>query len=408
MPTKSRNRNKRAQANRRDSSKRIKRKAGVPERGVPGGIGRTSPIPAPARTACSNLLNPVTKELSAFHVNDPRVFFDEYSHRADTMLGDMRDWLPELYACLKNHPKFEDKKDWKKLPSVNELAEYLFEKVDKLSESGWMFGKNRNGELQLTFFNYLTKYEGCCTMPLEWLELLEKDNEELAELCLCLIAKVSSAWGLDVIFTQWTDMIVSGHLDSFLDLERCGEDEYDTPLVNWYHAYRKGGHVYNFWKDLPRMRNRFSKENLINYIRGFKYESKLELAIYDWLDAGITVLENPSSIGKYINPSEREYNDGEPLSALDIYAFHWSFIDPVYRRSEEWMDDQVNHFGIEAPIVSKICSNTGYKSEGSEDHIAMLDTFMDKGRKMYFDYFHHKLEKHHEEQRQQLLIEVIV
>lgn len=387
MPGTRTNRLKRAQQNRKNPGKGKQPERGLSQRNVSGGIGRTSSSTAPGLVAGSYFLNPKLKDVSPLELNAEDLFRPEFNSGEDRMpLGDVSVWVPALYNCLKQIPSFKDDAEWVEMPSVHDVARYLIKKVKTAcpKDFQWVFARDRNDQLILTYYVSLGQYDNGNCLCVEWIQKFETEDPKLAKLALEMISKVAVTWCMDIIHTEYIDQIAH---DPSWNIDE-NDDEFPM-LVQQCMRYIDKGDIAQFADRVRRIGKNVSLPDLRSRTKKLNPKSHKEKLFKDWMLSGIAVLENPATIGQYM-PPDFIYDEFEipPITINEMFSIHWSIHDPVFKNADSLINQLSQETGIIPPIVS---FQYGEKKAGSEkfrkEQVELLATFMRLGRKFYFDYY---------------------
>ncbi len=376
--------NKRSRSHRKSVSQGIQHKKGLPKHGIQRRAGGKPSGSDSSRIASTCFLN---KELKAV---SPFVAFSS---------NDLVEILPIVYKCLKQCPDFKDDKEWKTLPTLTELADYLIQSIREVTPSGfdWMIKQNEGctSPLYIAYYKHADVKDDYFGMPLEWLsELKAKDYHSYTLVC-CVIAFISNESGAEVVETRFDEVFIYDR--SFQD---NGEEE-ETEL-NFIDAekYKKGGVAYELRQEILTYFELHSKEHLINLITALPNKgSKLQKLVREWLQLAIPIIQNPPSLDAYVLNLENEY-DGDYLSIKDSICFPYSFLDQVFINSEAFRNDCYSNTGYIEPVQWGAFLETRHVTPAEVEPLKNLQLFMKQGRHIYFSLFASKLEKQYDKRRE--------
>ncbi len=397
MQTKQRGRSSQTRRNRPNNSKGGNVKKAIPKHGIPVRKRGAKTSNGPTGNNFSHFLNPDFKSLSIFHIDDGSVFDNGKYDPANLPAA-----LEYLYKCLKQIKEFKDDKEWKEIPSIAELADYLFSETNRLfkfSEMAegcryrsevtgfWAFDYDENNKLRLRTYKYRYDLEGSYAMPLIWIPELKNYSEGLYDLAMDILSAVAQSWRLDVITNSFNDQIIDDP-----DAHTCG-DETDEELLRDIKNYQEDGPAYEMEQEMKRRRFKNNLTELYKRVDAFKFKGMFELEIIAWLDLGVKCLENACSIGLFCpTPDDIEdvYNDGDPVDADDMYSFVWCFHDHVFEHADSIINDFAGNCGVIPPIIRTEHFPNKQPKQAGNDNLQKLKDFLEFGRSVYFDHF----EKH--------------
>jgi hypothetical protein len=338
------------------------------------------------------------REISPFKVNSQNLFTNEYNEDETKLIGPMERWIPSLYKCLMNHPGFNRKKQWNEMPTLPVLAEFLVSEVARLADGfGWVIRRNLSDTdgVCIEYFRH-TNYDGAWTLSLEWLLRIEKQNPKLGFMAIVMTAKVARAWGLDVVHTEYNDLVIQ---DPAAHVHNGFDDVSDARLFRDLKAYEDNGAAVKMKARMESLARRTSNETLFRQLAKFRPKNACEKGILEWLKKGIVVLQDPGNIGGYVfEPLDYDSDEnGAPLTARDIFSIHWSFHDAIYEITESYMNDTAQNCGIVPATVSSCYSEyRGNPLEFTKEKIDKLATFIRLGRWVYFKWYNEFFQKMNE------------
>jgi hypothetical protein len=205
-------RNKRTRGNRKNPLQGIQHKKGLLEHGLSGRVGGQSSFSNSGGVASACFLN---KELT------PKSHFINYDQDKLVKV------LPSIYECLKQSPAFKDDKDWKTLPSLIELADYLIKSIAEVVPTGykWMVkGESMfNDDLKIFYAKDTNVSDDYLGLPLEWLPQIKEKNYSLYSLICNVISFIYERCEVELIFTQYDEYFIydAGTRESGDENEDC-------------------------------------------------------------------------------------------------------------------------------------------------------------------------------------------
>lgn len=387
MPATRTHRPKPLQGNRAYTAQRRQLQKGLHPSRVPGRSRRGRAADGPATAAQANFLNPKVGPLKVCVARPGSLFdFDAYPQEHVHFI------IVNLYKTLKHTPGFVDDKVWLDRPNLVELADYLIEQAHNLHPDGFDYEFNEEKKLRFSTMRSPGDLSDTHCLPLEWIPCVEqKVRPELFQLLMCVLAKIARAWHLDVMYNGYNDTIIDCPEEHFQ-----GEDDVDSELMRDVLKYKKGGVAHAFHGQLRRYSDWISTEALIKNVKRYR-PNRAEKEIKGWLLLGLAALENPTSIGNYVDMDWKEMRDESFINANDMYAFCWSFVDRVHLYSEEWVDSIAQQCGIIGPMFrTEYFPDREPVTKPDEQPIRQLAAFLNFGREIYFRDYHENFKKQRE------------
>lgn len=322
--------------------------------------------------------------------------------RTFNYFNSVRDWKIEafikgIYPCLKNIPGFNSAKEWSKLPSKDDLAQFLLDEAIRNCPKGfdWMIS-DEEGEFKIYYYQICPVDVNFSCVPLEWLYKVEEKDKLLFEMICALIYKVHSRFNTPIITDRFTDII----MDDMGTWDHEEMEEHDRIIMlNHIAQYKQNGKAYKLYHYMKRQAHNYSDKVLIDSILRLKSKRGLKGDIIGWLKLGVSCLNEYVDLDTLTLPLDG-YEDG----ALDVksnYCFHYSFHDRVAIEGETWRNDTYQNVGEIDPAIYYTYTAYGETKPANPQAIKNLTTFMTCGRTIYWRYFEQEFEKHYEaEQRE--------
>lgn len=347
-----------------------------------------------------HFLNPIIKPVKLTIVKD-RSFFDQ-----DRFPQDKVEFaISNLYHTLCCTGKFEDKKEWKELPPLAELADYLTKQAEEII-GDYHYEYDQNGVLRMSQYQEIKNLCYTHQVPMEWIPLLEyRIKSPLHSLLIDVLAMIHKVWNLDLIYNQWNDMIISSPEDYY-----TGDEDEDFLLKATCMKYLKGGPVFDFIHMLRARASNATEEKIRKELRAIRPKKGLEKKIYDWIKLGVNAFADAQSVSLYFFPDATKDFDMDGVKVDDMYSFVWSFHDKVAHHVDGWYENNVNSGGFEVGPMQRIEYFPDRKPQitPSAEPVTRLAKFLDAGRKIYFDHFDDNLDSYYRKQSDmKTLIEIL-
>jgi hypothetical protein len=386
MPKTAIHKHKGTHPDRRNSAKRSRKQATLSERRLHGGKRGRDTGDQPITNVEPHFLNPAVEAVKVFYCTDKSIFDNTTASPNKIPAA-----LVRLYKTLKRMPKFKDDKQWKELPSLAQLADYLFEEAAKQfgKEEKWTFGYDEKGNVRFYHYKELDQYMSNFMLPLEWLPELKAHKESIYDLVVCVVGMVGYKWDLNIIRHGYNEFILDD-IESYYN----GDPDDDAKLQSAADVYEKGA-AHDFGIELRNTSKKYSVAELSSKINSTRFNGPLMKRIKKWLLLGIESLKNPAEIHEYFFRDEEVHSDGDPINAKDYMCMVWSFHDYMHEMSEDYINNSENEFGAIGPIIkTEHFPNKAPKAPAGEQ-ISSLAKFLDAGRGIYFSKFIKHYERLH-------------
>lgn len=392
MPANTQNKRRTAPSGRKSMPKSKRSQAKLPGNRISRRKRIIRPDIAPARVYRSSAINWPLQGISPFKIN---------SRNHSIPHDELEEKLPYVYQALRSAPGFKDDKEWDGLPSLPELADYLFSEIAKVVPAGYQWDVHDSWAGHGPAIVY---YKPCpelarhlIYMPLEWIEELRYRSPELFGLTQAVVWLVAWEFSLQFIDNEFNDMMIHDP-DSFL----IGDENEDMLKIQDRLKYIKGGVAFEFKRQSERLARSYkSLEHLTAAVKSFRSTTKRQGAIKKWLLLGVKALENPFSIYDWAYPYiDPNCDDGEPIMPHNQLTMEWSFHDEVFGFTEQWINDIYNNTGEVEPVSVGYFAKKIHKSPSHPDHFTALVEFFTAGRSINTRFFESKIEARYDKRRE--------
>lgn len=371
-----------ASARRKDPAKgRIKAKR-ISAHKVPGGSRRRNGNDSATGNANAPLLNPGFKQISRFELGDT-VMIPQTNNTNEVRL---EEGLPILHKCLQQHPKFKDNKDWRTVPKISRVADYLVSKVRYLrpAKHTWKFDRDVHGEPRLIYYQQLGYRPGA--IMLEWLPMLEKQDARIYAFALEVLNMVAYSWKLQVVKHEYAEYYLNDDIENQLDGDPAG----DKTLL-WDHKKYRGKGIANHYRKLLTKRPTMTADQLQKKMDAMPYGNTYPTrSVSEWLRDAIEVIKLGQDIRNYYTPGlleDMNTDDGHPVRPQDSFCFMWSHQDCIGQYIQEGLDQTFQHVGEAHPVIKCELYPGKKMIHVPKEPIRKLNYWMFEGNKIYHRFY---------------------
>lgn len=260
-----------------------------------------------------------------------------------------------LYAIIKNHPKFIDKTNWNKSTTIQEVLLWLIDQFNNLIglEYEWRIVCDSDEENYrvVTYYEHDIDSSVYYSIPLSFLPLLKKRNKILHDIVVDMLALIKSKISIDCWYDEYGEWALEWIRDDFqnrIDDEDLKPEE-KKHWKNTIEIYTEGVAVE--YEGLL-IENTATVKSLEKTVGKFEPKTQTEELFFLWIIDGISLLKEKGSIHDFcFNPSDPYMDEDNPLMPNRYIFYAWNFDDQYYNCYESCLQSTFNEYGT-LPFIS--------------------------------------------------------
>jgi hypothetical protein len=277
-------------------------------------------------------------------------------------------FVSNLYACIKNHPKYNNDLVFTKDMNVNNIVSLMKIEIDRLMpNNAETLIEDINGDLHIQSYCAHDMLCNQVSMPLKWLIQLRNENPKLYVIIRNVISLVKGKFLLNDFQEGFSEDAKEMFFDGLVDcedkvdfdwnkkgfLESCSANELKD-FVHWrpdsnYKIPIKDGIGYLLIEEINDIYKMIDEDWLMNEINTYKPRKSMFIELLEWAKNGMKLYYNHNdvTINDLIFITEDEYESGQPVTACDFLKFEWDFRCPFWEFGiEQWLNDHAGQVGV--------------------------------------------------------------
>ena len=343
------------------------------------------------------------------HSLKKKEFYNELCVQLKQGSFDVRNnFVSNLYGCLKNHPDYKGDLIFTNDMDVNKIVSLIRNKIEDLMPSNAETVIEGYGdELSIASYTDLDMMCNQRSMPLKWMLKLKYKNPKLYTIVRNVISLVKGKFLIQDFQEGFSEMAKESFYAELVEcqdevdfnwnkrgfLEVCSANEVNI-WKKWNGDSKKikakDGKGYLLISEIQDIYKEIDEDWLMDKINTYKPKNKLYQQLLLWAKDGMELYYNHNDvcIHDLIFVSEDEYEQGQPVTALDYLKFEWDFRCPFWEcGAERWLNDHAGQIGVLETRAYSILQKDHYVNHFDKKYQAFgkeLEQWFDFGTDVYY------------------------